>query len=349
LRWRRIALVAAVLLAVGVAAAAAAGIGLGSQKAESASQRPAAVATVTRQTLLDEETMDGELGYGGTSTLVGRVNGTVTALPAAGATIRRGQSLYRVDDTPVVLCYGSLPAYRALSVGMVGRDVAQLEKNLAALGYSGFTVDDTYTASTAAAVRNWQDDLGLPETGNVELGRVRFAPAPVRVDTLKLAVGDPAGAAIYTYSGVASVVTVELDVADRRLATVGAAVTITGPDGRTVAGKIATVRTVIEEGTGQDDQASTTIEVTVRVSDQKAVSGFDQAAVRVAFTASRREDVLTVPVAALLALAEGGYGLEVVDGATTRLIAVRTGLFASGRVEVSGSGLTEGMTVGVPA
>jgi membrane fusion protein, multidrug efflux system len=62
-----------------------------------------------------------------------------------------------------------------------------------------------------------------------------------------------------------------------------------------------------------------------------------------------RTHVLTVPVAALLALAEGGYGVQVVEGATTRIVAVETGLFAGGRVEVSGAGISEGMTVGMPS
>jgi multidrug efflux pump subunit AcrA (membrane-fusion protein) len=73
------------------------------------------------------------------------------------------------------------------------------------------------------------------------------------------------------------------------------------------------------------------------------------AAVKVAFTASKRENVLTVPVAALLALAEGGYGVQAVDGTATKIVPVETGLFAGGRVEVSGDGLREGMTVGVPS
>ena len=72
-------------------------------------------------------------------------------------------------------------------------------------------------------------------------------------------------------------------------------------------------------------------------------------AVDVGFTASERKDVLTVPVAALLALAEGGYGVRSSTAATTRIVAVETGLFADGRVEVTGDGLAEGMTVGVPA
>jgi hypothetical protein len=40
--------------------------------------------------------------------------------------------------------------------------------------------------------------------------------------------------------------------------------------------------------------------------------------------------------------------VQVVDGATTRYLPVKTGLFADGKVEVSGDGLREGITVGVP-
>jgi multidrug efflux system membrane fusion protein len=59
--------------------------------------------------------------------------------------------------------------------------------------------------------------------------------------------------------------------------------------------------------------------------------------------------VLTVPVAALLALSEGGYGVQVVEGTGTRIVAVETGLFADGRVEISGSGIAAGTNVGVPS
>jgi len=60
------------------------------------------------------------------------------------------------------------------------------------------------------------------------------------------------------------------------------------------------------------------------------------------------EDVLAVPVAALLALPKGGFGVQVVDGDTTRIVAVKTGMFAAGQVEVSGRDVAEGVTVGVP-
>ncbi|GFJ78748.1 hypothetical protein [Phytohabitans houttuyneae] len=89
--------------------------------------------------------------------------------------------------------------------------------------------------------------------------------------------------------------------------------------------------------------------MTVSVDDAKSVAGLDQATVDVAFTASERENVLTVPVAALLALAEGGYGVQVFDGTATRIVAVETGMFATGRVEISGDGIAEGMAVGMPS
>ncbi|MEV0807266.1 peptidoglycan-binding protein [Micromonospora sp. NPDC050200] len=339
-------------LAVGAAGAAATGFGLpnGESGGQAHSDLPPQTGQVTRQTLADTQSEDGELGYGSATTVAGRLAGTVTGLPAAGSTLKQGQVLYRIDNTPVVLLYGKLPAYRVLSPGTKGVDVKQFEQSLHALGYRGFTVDETYSATTATAVKKWQGDLGLPKTGTVELGRVIYAAGAVRVDTLKVAVGDAAqpGQALLTHTGTSRVISIELNVSDQRLAVKEAAVSVKLPDGKTIPGKITKTATVIKPAEGQNP-AATKIQVTVTVDDEKAVAGLDQASMVVGFTASERKDVLTVPVAALLALAEGGYGVQVVDGTTTRIAAVQTGLFANGRVEVSGDGLTEGMTVGMPA
>jgi multidrug efflux pump subunit AcrA (membrane-fusion protein) len=70
--------------------------------------------------------------------------------------------------------------------------------------------------------------------------------------------------------------------------------------------------------------------------------------VDVDFVSAQRENVLAVPVVALLALAEGGYGVEIIEGDTSRIVAVKTGIFADGQVEVSGKAIAEGMRVGVP-
>jgi peptidoglycan hydrolase-like protein with peptidoglycan-binding domain len=347
-----VVIAAAAVLTVGGGAAAATGFGLpnGEGGGQAHSDRPAATGKVTRQTLADTQSQDGELGYGTATTVAGRLAGTVTGLPSSGSTLKRGQAVYRVDNTPVVLLYGALPAYRALSPGTKGVDVKQFEQNLYALGYRGFTVDKTYSSTTAGVVKKWQGRLGLPKTGTVELGRVIYATGAVRVDTLKAAVGDAAqpGQSLLTYTGTARVITVELDVSDQRLAVRAAAVSVTLPNGKTTSGKITKTTTVIKPAEGQNP-ATTKIQVTVTVDDKKALAGLDQASMSVGFKASERKDVLTVPVAALLALAEGGYGVQVVDGTATRIVAVRIGLFAGGRVEVSGDGLTQGMTVGMPS
>ncbi|MEU8000712.1 peptidoglycan-binding protein [Catellatospora sp. NPDC049111] len=342
-------LVFGALAAGGAAAAAAVGFGGGDGTTPPASNLPPATAPVTRQTLQDTQTLDGELGFGPTRSAVNRLNGTVTWLPESGAVISRGKPLYRIDNTPAVLMYGDVPAYRELKVGDEGADVKQLEQNLKALGYSGFTVDREFTSSTATAVRQWQEDLGLKETGRVEFGRVVFASGQIRVESVEATASAPAqpGAAVLKYTGTVRVVVVQLDVADQRLAKVGAAVRVELPAGGTAEGRVAKAYTVIEAG-GQGEEATTKIEAVVSLADQKAVAAFNQASVDVTFTAAERPGVLTVPVSALVALREGGYGVEVVENGTSRYVAVRAGLFSGGRVEVSGDGLAEGMTVGIP-
>ncbi|MGW4956598.1 efflux RND transporter periplasmic adaptor subunit [Nonomuraea sp. NPDC004186] len=322
----------------------------GAGPTRSATALPPATTAVTRQTLNDTRDADGELGYGPVTTAMSRKLGTITWLPDSGAQVTRGRSLYRVDNQPVMLLYGDTPAYRDLKVGVEGKDVENLERNLKKLGYDGFTVDDEYTYDTAEAVKEWQEDRGLDETGVVELGRVVFAPGKVRVESLESEEGQPAtpGQKILTYTGTSKVVTVELEAEDQRMAKKGAKVEVTLPDGKNVRGKVTEVATVVKPGEGQNAEPETRVEALVSIGESKSAKGLDKAAVDVTFTASQRKNVLTVPVAALVALQEGGYGLEIVEGGRSRYIKIETGLFAGGRVEVSGDGLTEGMTVGMP-
>jgi hypothetical protein len=75
----------------------------------------------------------------------------------------------------------------------------------------------------------------------------------------------------------------------------------------------------------------------------------DQAPVNVNITSQTVPDVLAVPVNALLALQEGGYGVEVVAGKTSHLAGVTTGMYSDTLVQVSGSGITAGTVVEVPS
>ncbi|OKK05679.1 peptidoglycan-binding protein [Streptomyces sp. CB02400] len=343
-----------VLAAVGGAAAAGTQFGdRGSGSESEDSGLPPATAEVARQTLRDSLTADGELGYGTSVTATGRIPGTVTRLPDADERITRGEDLYRVDDTPVALMYGSVPAYRALREGVEGADVKQLESNLEALGYDGFTVDDDFTGGTADAVREWQEDQGLEETGVVDLGRIVFAPAAVRVDSLETEEGAATGPGqkVLSYTATAQAVTVELDTADQRLAKTGSKVTVGLPDGTSVDGRVSGITTEVVAGEGAGAEPTTQVKVLVVLDGekaQKAAESYVLASVDVSFTAGERENVLTVPVAALVALPEGGFGVEVVEGKETRYVPVETGLFADGRVEISGDGIAVGTIVGVP-
>ncbi|MGP4102601.1 peptidoglycan-binding protein [Nonomuraea sp. KM90] len=366
-RGRPAVVAGAVLLAVGAAAAVGASVGFGGvgfggggfggggfggggTGTPTAANLPPDTARVTRQTMLDTDEVAGDLGYGARTVLAGRIAGVVTKVPRAGQVIRRGRPIYRVDNTPVVLMYGDVAAYRTLGLWVTGADVRQLETNLKALGYGGFTVDGTYTEATATAVQRWQQDLGLSQTGQVEQGRVLFAPGAIRVDTVTAGVNQSTGNGreVLRYTGTGREVTVRLEVSDQRLARRGVRVQVRLPEGRKVAGRVNRVHTVIEQPADPSGQAETLIEAVVSLRDPKAAAGIEAAVVNVVFTAAERKEVLTVPVAALVALAEGGHGVEVVEGSATRYIKVETGLFANGLVEVTGDGLAEGMTVGMP-
>jgi hypothetical protein len=124
------------------------------------------------------------------------------------------------------------------------------------------------------------------------------------------------------------------------LLNVGDAVKIELPDDSRVDGTVATigrVATVAQEGSSATIAAS--------VSLAAPVESLDAAPVDVVVTTQKATGVLVVPIRALVALAEGGYAVEKVSGASTQLVAVEPGEFGDGIVAVTGEGLAEGDTV----
>jgi hypothetical protein len=224
-----------------------------------------------------------------------------------------------------------------------------LETNLRDLGYTGLTVDDAYTAATESTVKRWQRSLGLAQTGAVDVNQVAVAAGPIRVVEHRAALGADATGEVLGYTATTRVVTVPLEVTRQHLVTVGLAATIRLPDGRTVTGTVNSVGSVARQAGDGPPDGSAVVDVVVTVADQAALGGLDTAPVDLVLVVAERADVLTVPVGALLALAEGGYGVQVVEGSSTRYVAVTTGMFAEGQVEVSGPEIAEGLTVGVPA
>jgi peptidoglycan hydrolase-like protein with peptidoglycan-binding domain len=335
-----------------VAAVTGAALGLGDGTAGGAGDPgaegdPTATEAVTRTTLTQAALVAGTISHGDPVTVTGPGSGVVTWLPAPGAVVRRGQPMYKVDNKPVTLFLGNLPLYRPLRVGDTGDDVYEVERNLAALGYAGVTVDHRYTAATATAVRRFQRDRGVPQTGALDPAGIVVAPAEPRIADLVAHLGDRAEGPALTYTGTSRVVRIDLEVALQGLVRPGTPATVTLPDGNTVEGRVTAVGAVATGGESPDDPV--TIDVTVTVPDQRALGRLDRAPVSVRLAAATRANVLAVPVVALVALAEGGYGVQVADGTGTRYVAVRLGMFADGRVEVSGDGIAEGTRVVVPS
>ena len=270
-----------------------------------------------------------------------------------------------------------------------GADVGELTADLIALGYgAGLTQSNHYSSATAAAVERWQSALGLPATAEILLGAVVFEPGPIRVTAVTPSVGSAVGGGggggasagggggtVLTATSTTPVVTVDLDVSQEYLVKPGDAVSIVLPNGTSsVGGHIETVGDVATcpsgggtgSGTGAQSGSSSaststcssggsgsnsgpTVPVTITLDSTPELAILDEAPVNVNITTQTASNVLAVPVNALLALQGGGYGVDVVTGSTSHLVGVTTGLYANNMVQVSGSGISDGMRVQVPS
>lgn len=316
---------------------------------------PTALATVTLGTLTAQTSVTGTLSYAGSYSVVNQATGTFTGLPAIGQLIRDGQVLYRVSDAPVLLLYGTVPAYRTLQEGMTGPDVRQLNRDLVALGYASKAdldpTSDYFSAETAYALELLQNAHGETETGTLTLGQAVFAPTSLRITGVQVALGTPAspGAPAFTATSIQRDVTIALDATQQSYIKRGDRVTITLPGSQTTPGLVSSVGTVAVTPAGG---GAATVTVDVTPSHPAATGSLDRAQVQVAITTATVPNALSVPVTALLALAGGGYAVEVADsGGLRHPVPVSLGLFddTAGLVQVTGSGLAPGQRVVVPA
>jgi hypothetical protein len=321
-------------------------------------------ATVVKRSSLSETMpVNGTLGYAGSYTVRGRSHGTITWLPAAGQVIRQGEVLYRVDGYPVVLLNGFTPAYRTLGAtagDVTGADVAQLNRDLVALGYVGKSdVDaawDEFGWATTAGIEKLQEHLGVEQTGTLASGDYVFLPTAARVTAVSATLGGPAGGPVMMATSTTRQVSVDLDASQQSEVKAGDHVTITLPDNSTTPGVVSSVGTVATtpsaSGSGAAGNSNPTVTVHIRPTRPSATGRLDQAPVQVAITAATVHNVLVVPVNALLALSGGGYAVEVANAdGTHHLVSVSPGLFddAAELVQVTGSGLAAGDHVVVPA
>ena len=279
----------------------------------------------------------------------------VTALPAPGTTVARGGTLYEIDGRPVALMIGTTPAYRALREGDVGPDVAQLQTNLVALGLGGSPAirgDGTFDHATALAVQRWQSSRHVASSGAILLGDIVVLPTAARVSATNVAVGGGAqpGSPILQLSSVDHVVKVEIDPGLARKVHVGDAIRFSTPDRSDIAGSIASVGApaVSSEASPNGAPGRAQVEVVATADDPAALAELEGASLTADVITATAPDVLAVPVAALVVLGDGSFGIEIAAGGTTHFVRVTPGIFDRSMVEISADGVAPGDQVVVP-
>jgi peptidoglycan hydrolase-like protein with peptidoglycan-binding domain len=176
--------------------------------------------------------------------------------------------------------------------------------------------------------------------------------------------GGGSATAILQTTSTHLVVTVDLGASVQSEAVVGEHVQVQMPAGNFVGGKITAVSSIAQSSSsgngdnsggsggggggggsgGGSGGSSSTIPVTVTLTGHHSGAGLDQAAVSVNFAQQRANQVLSVPVTALLATSGGKYAVQE-SAAPHKLIPATTGLFAAGYVQVSGAGIYPGLQV----
>ena len=300
------------------------------------------------------ESFPGVLRYADPQIVFAVVEGIVTKISTEGAQVSRGDPIFEIDGQSVFVFYGERPMWRWLGPApdgtrLEGTDVEQLELNLEALGYSPRSRPDrVFDDGSARLVRNWRADAGLSDSDSVELGRIVYVDGPVKVSRSLVELGTPVvpGTPIVEVSKPVQEVRMELPADRRNRISFGAAVAVRLPDDARATGTVQAIGSVVLS-TSPDRRGTDYIEVIIHLDDPRLGEPYYGYPVDIDVVTDRVAGVLAVPVKALVALSEGGYGVEVERDGMVSLVGVETGMYAGGLVEVRGD-LDPGDLVRVP-
>ena len=342
-----------------------------SRPAEEAVELQSGFTSVQRQTLSSTESFSGTVRYDAPVEVIrvagGEASGTaagsgaggggqsgasaqivderITWVIEPGTEVDNGDLLYEVNREPVVLLTGSVPSYRTLQRSDTGDDVAVLQAALVRLGYDPdglVEIDGEFGALTEEMVEAWQQTIGADVDGAVELGEIVVRSGASRVASVAVGTGDDVSSdtTILVLSSVDRVI--ELDVeADRvHLLADGQGVDVRLPDRTLVAGRVMSIDSVVDAGTGT---------VRVIVESNGIVAASDQAPVTVLVTSDLALDALVVETEAIMSTLTYGYVLEVIeDDGSTVTLPIEIGVTDGTVVVVSGAGLEQGLRVRAP-
>jgi peptidoglycan hydrolase-like protein with peptidoglycan-binding domain len=335
----------------------------GKHATPAAQAQPANTVNVVRGKLSAMVSMGGTLTYrarsdGSPYPVINQARGTYTWLPDVGDKVACGGVLSRVDDKPVLLLCGAVPAYRDLHSGDVGNDIRQLNQNLHTLGFdAGVGIDpndNEFTWKTQKALEVLQHDKGFAVTGRLALDDAVFLPESVRIAAVTGELGGSAQPGAPLLDATTDTPEVQVDLAPSQQGQVrpGDRAQITLPGNTSVTGKVDRLGRVAQVPPGQNNKAGdATIPAYISLDNPDKARGLDKAPVQVEITTEGVDSALSVPVTAIVGKSGGGFAVEVVrTGERHELVAVDLGLFdtTAGRVEVKGD-LREGDHVVVPS
>ncbi len=304
---------------------------------------PLPTETVSRGQLVESIDTTGTVSYGDSWTVPVKAEGVVTARPDKGALVEPGGVLIEIGGKPVHLAEGSTPLYRTLTYRsaakdrLKGEDVRQLQQFLLDAGHDDagrLEADAEFGRSTQRAVKAWQKDVGLDQTGTVDRTQLVFHPGPVRLATVPR-VGDDYQTMEAT--DAEQQITAQFKRDQRAFVPDGAEVTIE-LDGTEITGTVTAVTST------RSEDGSSGLQVRI---DPTTPIPPETERVKVVASRVQAEDATIVPVRAILALASGGYGVEVATAAGPDLRRVELGPVVDDRVEVRGA-IAEGDEVFVP-
>lgn len=279
---------------------------------------------------------------------VNRASGVVTRVEIdQGTEVSQGSVLYRVDERPVAVAQGAIPAFRDIGDGAEGADVTQLQQMLTDLGLYSSRISGEVGPSTVSAIRSWQKSLGLDQSGVVGVSDVVFVPTlPVRVTLDSAAVRRGAGlvGGEQTVYGLPSSPVFRLPVttAQAQILQEGLRVEITSPSGGTWTGYTASQT---------PDATAGTVQIDLSGGDAGVICGDGCGEVPVASRQSLVSRVilaetvsgLTVPSSAVVSTADGE--LAIIDETGERLI---VSVVSSARGMSVIEGVESGVRVRVP-
>lgn len=275
--------------------------------------------------------------------------GVVTTVEVQdGVEVDQGSTLFSVDLAPVVIAEGEVPMFRAISRGVEGPDVGQLQAMLQSLSFYSGPIDGKAEAGTERAIKLWQRAEGGEETGIVPEGSIVFVPrlpSRVTLDTNVVSRGLSLSGGESVVSSLPTAPSFVVPATDQQAAemTPGTRVEITSPAGA--------VWTGIAGGQTRDDE-SQSVEVALEATSGSSICADTCAEIPVSgqtvlpARAITTETVTGLVVPAAAVLSSAGNTPIVIDDAGNE-IPVRILASARGMVAIDGASL--GVRVRVPA